>query len=136
MLDLPLRKAVLEVPIPDTEVIFLMNSLTDAQLLAIIGRDKLTAAAQRAAKRMQGGEGEGEGDDEMIEEITLSVDYDRLVAAFPDHVEGAVNLSFDGEAFDPKNEDHIRSIPFAWKMTAVSQLIAYATVLPKKVLGN
>lgn len=133
MLDLPLRKAVLEVPIPDTEVIFLMNSLTDSQLLEIIGRDKLTAAAQRAAKRMQGGEEEGE---EMIEEITLSVDYDRLVAAFPDHVSGAVNLGFDGEAFDPKNEDHIRSIPFAWKMTAVSQLIAYATVLPKKVLGN
>lgn len=119
MLKLALKEATILVDVEDEdhpELRMRMTTLADADV-ALMLHSKTTPS--------------NAGDDEVAIEVSFPVG--ELIPYF-----GAQFVGFEGEdvligddevPFDPANVHHVNSIPLVWKMTAMGELISYATTL-------
>jgi hypothetical protein len=114
MINLPRKAESIVVDIVDGDYEGLqleMGTLSDAQASSVItGRVKTR----------------GEGADQEIE---VQMPYGEMMVLFAEKFIRVVDedLQIDGEPFDLGNPDHIDSIPLAWKMQAMQEVVQYST---------
>ena len=72
------------------------------------------------------------------ESVSMEMPYDVMMGLFPMKFKDFVGeeVLVDGEPFDITNSEHAASLPLRWKMTVMSQLVAYAMTLSETEIKN
>lgn len=136
---------MIELAIKETEIVIdlkdeahpglgvLMETLTDVEAA------QMMSGRLRTVVTKDGTEIESEDENEpKDEEVIIDMPFEEMLGLFAKKFRSFVGeeVVLDGEAFDPKREDHMRSLPLPWKLTAMGELMSYATSLSKDVVKN
>lgn len=122
MYNLPRKKAQISVNIADAEGVVLhlapLNDLETVQLMETAG---LTEDAVP------------EGEEKTA---VMKMPFTKMVELFRAKFRGVEGLVLEGEPFNPEDPEHVDSLPLAWKLAGMTELISYAFVLPKAMEKN
>lgn len=118
LIDLPLRKKELEVPVQDGRVVLVLATLDDEAagelwdcLETVDGRTRVNLPSYTAIRI-----------------------FDRHIRAA--RTAGGEPIRIGGAPFDVANRDHVRSLHKQWKIDAVTTAALYEFHMPEDLAGN
>lgn len=132
---------MIELAIKETEIVIdlkdeahpglgvLMETLTDVEAAQMMS-GRLRTVVTKDGTKIE--------DEDEDEEVIIDMPFEEMLGLFAKKFRSFVGeeVVLAGEAFDPKREDHMRSLPLPWKLTAMGELMSYATSLSKDVVKN
>lgn len=128
-MDLARRKKTMEVVVDEEEgVLFEVQTLTVAETADLM--------AQRVKLDLDDETGDELDEGKVPTSVELRMPYGELVRLFPKKVVRAENLTVEGVDFDPRIREHVESLPSAWVIKVMSQLLTYATTMSKETVKN
>lgn len=133
MFDLPLRKSEVRVPVQNDEVTLILAPLTDAQTFQVLERGQQAGTVTAALVRSQGAARDAADDPEAT---VIAMPYSLMAVLLADRLRGVEGITIQGKPFDPDNAEHRDSLPYTWKVAAMTALVSYALEMPEGLRGN
>lgn len=125
MLTLPKKEKFITVPVRDGQygdLEFEMETLTEMETVEMTSGTARTQVVR-----------------EDVSTVEIKMPLSDLVSLFKEKFRKVVGeeIEIEGESFDPRNPTHMESIPVAWKIQAMQELVRYCTrPMPKETAKN